>query len=58
MPTLVIHDTKDNNVDVSNAYKLRQNLSKGELLVTNGLGHRSILRDKYIIEKIVEFIRR
>ena len=58
IPTLVIHDTKDNNVDVSNAYKLRQNLSKGELLVTNGLGHRGILRDKYIIERIVEFIKR
>ena len=58
IPTLVLHDTKDNNVDVSSAYKLRQNLINGELLVTNGLGHRSILRDKNIIDRIVEFIKR
>ena len=57
IPTLVLHDTKDINVDVSNAYKLRQNLVNGELLVTNGLGHRKILRDKSIINKIVEFIK-
>ncbi len=58
IPTLVIHDTKDNDVNVSSAYKLRQNLKNGELLVTNGLGHRSILRDKSISNRIVEFIKR
>jgi len=58
IPTLVIHDTKDNDVDVSSAYKLRQNLANGELLVTNGLGHRTILRDKNISNRIVEFIKR
>lgn len=58
IPTLILHDTKDKNVDVSSAYKLRQNLSKGELLVTSGLGHHSILRDENIINRIVEFIKR
>jgi esterase/lipase len=58
IPTLVIHDTKDKNVDVSSAYKIRQNLVNGELLVTNGLGHQKILRDKDIIDKVVEFIKR
>ncbi len=58
VPTLVIHDTNDGDVNVSSAYKLRQNLKNGELLVTNGLGHRSILRDKTISTRIVEFIKR
>jgi len=58
IPTLVIHDTKDTDVDVSSAYKLRQNLVNGELLVTNGLGHRKILRDANVISRIVEFIKR
>ncbi len=57
IPTLVIHDTKDTDVDVSSAYKLRQNLAHGELLVSNGLGHRKILREASIINRIVEFIK-
>ena len=55
--TLVLHDTQDMDVDVSNAYKIRQNLVNGELLVTNGLGHRRILRDKKIIDRIIDFIK-
>jgi len=55
--TLVLHDTQDMDVDVSNAYKIRQNLVNGELLVTNGLGHRRILRDKKVIDRIIDFIR-
>ena len=57
IPTLVIHDTQDSDVDVSNAYKIRQILANGELLVTNGLGHRRILRDKKIIRRIIDFIK-
>ena len=57
IPTLVLHDTNDKNVDVSSAYKLRQNLSNGELLVTSGLGHQNILRDENIINRIIEFIK-
>jgi pimeloyl-ACP methyl ester carboxylesterase len=56
IPTLVLHDTQDFDVDVSNAYKIRQNLSNGELLVTNGLGHRRILRNKKVINRIIDFI--
>lgn len=58
IPTLVLHDTQDMDVDVSNAYKIRQNLANGQLLITNGLGHRRILRDSKIIAKIIEFIKR
>lgn len=57
IPTLVIHDTQDTDVDVSSAYKLRQNLASGELWVTNGLGHRKILREASITDRIIEFIK-
>ena len=57
IPTLVIHDTQDKDVNVSSAFKLRQNLKNGLLLVTNGLGHHKILRDKKVITKIIDFIK-
>ncbi|MCK0130892.1 alpha/beta hydrolase [Flavobacteriaceae bacterium F08102] len=58
VPTLIIHDTDDTDVDVSNAYKIRQNLKQGRLLITNGLGHRRIIRDFNTIVNIIKFIQR
>ena len=57
IPTLILHDTQDLDVDVSNAYKIRQNTPNGELLVTNGLGHRRILRDSKVINRIIDFLK-
>lgn len=57
IPILILHDTQDVDVDVSNAYKIRQNTEHGELLVTNGLGHRRILRDNKVIRRIIDFIK-
>lgn len=57
-PTLVIHDTEDKDVLVSCAHNIRQNLKHGEILITNGLGHRRILKDNFVIQRIVEFINR
>jgi len=58
VPCLVIHDTEDTEVPVSCAHAIRQNLTQGELLITNGLGHNRILKDSYVINSIVEFINR
>jgi len=58
IPTLVLHDSQDIDVDVSNAYKIRQNLTNGELLITKELGHRRILRDKKLISRIIDFIKK
>ncbi|MDY7395416.1 alpha/beta hydrolase [Aureibaculum sp. 2210JD6-5] len=58
IPTLVVHDTQDNDVDVSSAYKIRQNLTNGRLLITNGLGHRKILRDHDTIFRIIDFLKK
>lgn len=57
IPTLIIHDTKDKYVPVSSALEIRQNLKNGELLITNGLGHHKIFKDKIIIERIIDFIK-
>ena len=55
-PTLVVHDEKDNDVDVSCAYNIKENLINGSILISNGLGHTRILRDKNIINKNINFI--
>lgn len=56
-PTLVVHDSKDGDVAVSCAENIRQNLKNGSLLITQGLGHTKILRDKETMHQIVEFIK-
>ncbi|MFD1292746.1 alpha/beta hydrolase [Lutibacter holmesii] len=57
IPTLVIHDSEDKEVPVSCAYPIRQNLEQGELLITNGLGHKRILNDNLVINEIITFIK-
>lgn len=56
IPVLVIHDTDDEDIPVSEAYHLAENLTNKEILITNNLGHRKILGDSKVIHKIVEFL--
>src|SRR5690606_18444464 len=42
IPTLVIHDEDDVDVQLSSAKEIHQNLKDGELFLTKGLGHRKI----------------
>ena len=56
IPVLVVHDKTDGDVPVSCAYKIRQNLVKGSLFITNGLGHTKILRNNEVINKSIKFI--
>ena len=56
IPVLVIHDNDDDDIPVSEAHHLAHNLSDKEVLITNELGHRKILGDSAVIEKIVEFL--
>lgn len=57
IPVLLVHDAIDGDVHVSCAINIRQNLEMGKLLITNGLGHTKILRDKNVTNRIVEFIK-
>ena len=56
IPVLVVHDIIDGDVPVSCAFRIRQNLEKGSLLITNGLGHTKILRNNEIVHKSIKFI--
>lgn len=58
VPTLVIHDTEDKEVPVNCAYNIRKNLEHGEILITNGLGHTRILKDNFVVERIIDFIQK
>jgi len=56
IPVLIIHDEHDADVPVKAARHIDHCLKKSELLITRGLGHRNILGNAEVIQKIVEFI--
>lgn len=56
IPVLIIHDADDDEVSVKCAYAVNNKLKNGELMITKGLGHRKILGDKKVLEKITTFI--
>ena len=56
IPTLVVHDEDDVDVEISSAYDIHKALENSELFITNGLGHRRILGDSKVINKITTFI--
>lgn len=58
LPILVVHDELDEDVPVSCARHIGKYLQNGKLLITNGLGHRKILGDPQVIEKITTFIKK
>jgi pimeloyl-ACP methyl ester carboxylesterase len=57
IPTLVIHDENDPEVSVKAGMHIYEHLKNGELMLTKGLGHRKILADYQVIEKIINFVK-
>ncbi len=55
IPTLVVHDVHDVDVHVSSAYEIKDALINGELYITEGQGHRKVLGDPNVINKITTF---
>lgn len=58
VPVMVIHDTEDDDVPVSAAHAIHAALPKGELMITNGLGHRKILGDPEVIKAVMTFLKK
>lgn len=58
IPVLVIHDENDEEINSTAALHIHQNLKIAEIMITKGLGHRKILGDKNVIEKILTFIKK
>ncbi len=56
-PVLIIHDENDKEVPVSDALNNYKQLSNGDLLITKGLGHTRLMKNKMVIDKIINFIR-
>lgn len=56
VPTLIIHDENDNDIDVQCALNITENHPNALLLKTKGLGHRKILRDEFVLNQIKSFI--
>ncbi len=56
VPTLVIHDLNDVDVEIESAYQIDRKLKNSELFITEGLGHRRILGNDAVINKISTFI--
>jgi len=56
IPTLVIHDEDDVDVNISSAYDIHEKLENSELMITKGLGHRRILGNSEVIKKILDFL--
>lgn len=56
IPALIVHDQDDHDVEVSHGQRLHQAWQGSQLLETNGLGHRRILRNRKTIKHIVDFI--
>ncbi len=56
VPTLVIHDEDDMEVSVSCARNIRHYLSNGTLLITQNLGHTTILRNREVTREINKFL--
>lgn len=55
-PTLVIHDREDKEVRWEDGAAIAGAWPDAQLVTTNGLGHRRILRDKAVIGRIAAFI--
>lgn len=56
IPGLVIHDKLDNEILCEASDGIHQAWTNSELIQTEGLGHKKILADPKVIERILEFI--
>lgn len=52
---LVVHDEDDKEVPLTHARALTASWPSSDLLVTRGLGHRRVLRDAAVVERVLGF---
>ena len=58
IPALIVHDENDRDVPLQQGEMLAEAWPGAELVITRGLGHRRILRDGDIVQKIVHYLDR
>ena len=55
IPIMLIHDRDDNEIPFDHALQIKATLPNAELIATGGLGHRRVLKDADVIERIIKF---
>ena len=55
-PALIVHDRDDQDVPYAHGEEIARAWPGAELLTTNGLGHRAVLRDPEVIRRTLEFL--
>lgn len=56
IPALVVHDLQDGDVPYGHGEEIAQAWPGARLYTTSGLGHRGMLRDREVIQHVVEFL--
>lgn len=56
-PGFIVHDKNDIDVNVEEAYSTHSVWKNSELYLTEKLGHRRILSDQNVIEKVLNFLK-
>jgi pimeloyl-ACP methyl ester carboxylesterase len=57
VPTLLFHDKQDKEIGIEHSKQICKMWPWARLVTTEGLGHRSILDDDEVAEKMLEFIQ-
>jgi pimeloyl-ACP methyl ester carboxylesterase len=52
---LLIHDAQDDEVPLAHALEMERSWKNGQLVTTEGLGHRKLLRDPGVIQLCLDF---
>ena len=55
-PALIVHDRDDPDVPYAHGEEIAAAWPGAELLTTNGLGHRAVLRDPEVLQRTVAFL--
>tara|TARA_B100000989_G_scaffold65877_1_gene45796 strand:- start:538 stop:1386 length:849 start_codon:yes stop_codon:yes gene_type:complete len=56
-PTLILHCDDDRDIPVECSKESIKHFKKGKLIITKGLGHRRILRNKNMVKSVVSFLK-
>ena len=54
--SLIIHCRDDKDADVHSSVELHKEIPNSKIFLTKNLGHRRILRDSQVSERIVDFL--
>jgi pimeloyl-ACP methyl ester carboxylesterase len=56
IPVLVVHDKEDKEVRYQAALDIKEAWPEAQVVTTQGLGHRRILKDSHVVDEVVRFI--